>query len=121
MRTRLSFLLTFALVLLRKDGVAKPLRAICGSGACDLEGRYVAGVFAEFYGDQMDWLVKAAIFVCVSLLLQLRNCAFRHHLDHFEFVQYLWLTKVTAEADAMNHLCSTISLRCKRQCPMPTL
>ncbi len=67
MRTRLSFLLTFALVLLRKDGVAKPLRAICGSGACDLEGRYIAGVLA----------------------------------------------------DAMNHLRSIISLRCKRQCPVP--
>ena len=35
--------------------------------AGDLKGRYVAGVFAEFYGDQVDWLVQAAVFVRVSL------------------------------------------------------
>ena len=39
---------------------------ICGSGAGDLKGRYVAGVFAEFYGDQVDGLVKAAVFVRVT-------------------------------------------------------
>ena len=63
MRIRLSFLLTFALVLLRKDGVAKPLRAICGSGAGDFKGRDIAGVLAEFYGDQVDRMVKADLSV----------------------------------------------------------
>ena len=92
----------------------------CGSGVRDFKGRYVAGIFAEFYANQVDQLVKATIFVRVSLCLQLRHCrAFRHHLDHFEFVQYLWLIKITAEAGAMNHLRSIISLHCKRQCPVP--
>ncbi len=57
----------------------------CGSGVRDFKGRYVAGIFAEFYSDQVDRQVKAAIFVCISLLLQLCHCrAFRCDLHHFE-------------------------------------
>ena len=51
-------------------GVKDQHLAVFGSGACGLEGGNIAGVLAELYGDQVDRLVKAAIFVCVTLELE---------------------------------------------------
>ena len=39
----------------------------------DLKGRYIAGILAELYGDQVDRLIQTPIFVRIAFLSQLRH------------------------------------------------
>ena len=33
------------------------------SRTCHLKGRYIAGIFAELYPDQVNWLIQTPVFV----------------------------------------------------------
>ncbi len=58
------------------------------SRTCHLKGRYIAGIFAELYPDQVNWLIQTPVFVRISLCLQLRHrSSLRRQFHHLELEQ----------------------------------
>ena len=87
------------------------------SGKSCLECYQIAGLPAELYPDQMNRLAQIAVFVRISLCLQLRHCRpFRCQFHHFE------LEEIRSVVETNRHVQNAHRYHCLPQpCRIPPM